>query len=537
MNLEKYLIKKYDLPPDPNNLTIIDLILINYDFPLYQHELKTFSESEKDLSEFDKSIIRLEIDPKRYLMFLLSQSHFSNYIYDLYIQLSSLSDNDSNLTPTNEKTLNRLYAQRKLINRIPKLMKKIFKIILGKRYPNSDTYDLIKFYNVESIQKIINTLNFPKPNILTNNKKFNQIYDKYFTPAIHKVKNFFIKLLDNNLIQASSDKYGLANFDPNLYIYFISYRVGLNIKSTTDLDYLYNWAYEYLHHNMQKSINLVNKIYNITDTNYNNCIQRMINDKAYHFVSKNHMMQTYQAEIDKYASLIDKYNVPSTTKCLLKEISNPNKGLGSYFNNCFYLNTCAWESEKKYEVRTLVMHETYPGHHLQLDLLNNFTHNKYLGTLYSDRFTSFIEGWALFAESIHNETDDLSNFGQTDSNMLRILRIIIDIDIHYYGRSIEECISKMKKHLTMNEINIISEANRYAVLPAQALTYKIGETIFFSIYHKLSQSKSESESEPRSKLTPIHSEQMFQEYKKILLSGYLTTDNLFDKFNLKTVFD
>jgi hypothetical protein len=39
-----------------------------------------------------------------------------------------------------------------------------------------------------------------------------------------------------------------------------------------------------------------------------------------------------------------------------------------------------------------------------------------------------------------------------DSDTLRILRIIVDIDIHYYKKSVDETVLKMKKYKILQTI-------------------------------------------------------------------------------------
>lgn len=94
------------------------------------------------------------------------------------------------------------------------------------------------------------------------------------------------------------------------------------------------------------------------------------------------------------------------------------------------------------------MHEEYSGHHMQIDISDNFSKEAYLTKLYSSIFTSYIEGWVLFAEIIHSDHNNEYNFGQIDANALRIIRIIADIDIHLKGKFPDDVIKNMADNLT-----------------------------------------------------------------------------------------
>jgi uncharacterized protein (DUF885 family) len=168
------------------------------------------------------------------------------------------------------------------------------------------------------------------------------------------------------------------------------------------------------------------------------------------------------------------------------------------------------------------MHESYPGHHMQIDISTHHYKDKNLSKIYQENFTSFIEGWGLFAESLHSDYNLADNFGQLDADLLRILRIIIDIDIHYNGLSPDKAIKKMSKYLSTDIELIVPEVYRYLVYPAQAMSYKIGETVYKEIYNKLKKEKN----------LKIDSKEMYSEYIDILKNGECCINNLLSKYNM-----
>jgi len=94
-------------------------------------------------------------------------------------------------------------------------------------------------------------------------------------------------------------------------------------------------------------------------------------------------------------------------------------------------------------------------------------------------FTAFSEGWALYAERIVweagvYEDDPLGNLGRLHAEMFRAVRLVVDTGIHLKRWTREEAIAYMLEHTGAHEDQIISEVERYIVMPGQALAYKIG---------------------------------------------------------------
>jgi uncharacterized protein (DUF885 family) len=143
----------------------------------------------------------------------------------------------------------------------------------------------------------------------------------------------------------------------------------------------------------------------------------------------------------------------------------------------FYINTHDLQGLHLYEMTSLSLHETVPGHHLQIALqqeikdvpdFRRFSH-----------FTAFMEGWALYAERLGLEMnmydDPNSDFGRLTMEMWRACRLVVDTGIHYFGWSREQAIDFMVENTKMPRQEIQVEVDRYIVSPGQALTYKMGE--------------------------------------------------------------
>jgi uncharacterized protein (DUF885 family) len=142
-----------------------------------------------------------------------------------------------------------------------------------------------------------------------------------------------------------------------------------------------------------------------------------------------------------------------------------------------FANTFKLESRPKWEMETLTLHEAVPGHHIQVAIaqelqgLPEFRKNS--------SYTSFVEGWALYAESLGDEMgfykDPYAKFGRLTYDMWRAVRLVIDTGLHEMNWTRDQAIAFFKENAAKTDQDIIVEVDRYIVWPGQALGYKIGE--------------------------------------------------------------
>lgn len=143
----------------------------------------------------------------------------------------------------------------------------------------------------------------------------------------------------------------------------------------------------------------------------------------------------------------------------------------------FYVPITDVKRYNKYSDEALFLHEAIPGHHYQLSLqqenkdLPEFLHPESMGV--------FVEGWALYAESLGKELglykDPIQYFGMLSMEMHRAIRLVVDTGIHSKGWTREQAIQYSLKNEAESEASIITEIERYMATPGQALSYKIGQ--------------------------------------------------------------
>jgi uncharacterized protein (DUF885 family) len=143
----------------------------------------------------------------------------------------------------------------------------------------------------------------------------------------------------------------------------------------------------------------------------------------------------------------------------------------------FFVNTYNLKTRPKWEMECLTLHEAIPGHHMQVSLaleLDNLPEfRKY------HPYTAYIEGWGLYSESLGTELglykDPYSKFGRLINEMMRAVRLVVDTGLHDLGWSRQQAIDYFIANVGSDEHEAIVEVDRYLVIPAQALAYKIGE--------------------------------------------------------------
>ena len=165
-------------------------------------------------------------------------------------------------------------------------------------------------------------------------------------------------------------------------------------------------------------------------------------------------------------------SAPTTTTAYYQPPSLDGSRPGNY-----YVNLYKPETRPTWEVEALTAHESVPGHHLQIALayeltgLPEFRRNA--------NYTAFIEGWALYAESLGYDLglykDDFSKIGQLNYDMWRAVRLVVDTGMHQFKWTRDQAIYYFQQNTGKNRQDIENEVDRYISWPGQALAYKLGQ--------------------------------------------------------------
>ncbi|MEO6799704.1 MAG: DUF885 family protein [Rhodanobacter sp.] len=142
----------------------------------------------------------------------------------------------------------------------------------------------------------------------------------------------------------------------------------------------------------------------------------------------------------------------------------------------YLVNTYDLKSRPLYNMPALTLHESYPGHALQLELAAErhgqpaFRRNGYI--------SAYGEGWGLYSEYLGNEMGiyktPYQKFGFLTYQMWRACRLVVDTGIHHLGWTRQRAIDYLTSNTALSDREIANEVDRYISWPGQALSYELG---------------------------------------------------------------
>ena len=187
------------------------------------------------------------------------------------------------------------------------------------------------------------------------------------------------------------------------------------------------------------------------------------------------------------AGMAEAFNIKPSAGIVVKRVPEFSEATapGAYYNGpsrdgsrpgTFYANLYDIRATPKYGMRTLAYHEGVPGHHFQIAIKTELEDvpefRKEAG------FTAYSEGWALYAERLAWEMgfqdDPYDNLGRLQAELFRAVRLVVDTGIHAKRWTRERAIGYMLENTGNAESDVISEIERYIVMPGQATAYKVG---------------------------------------------------------------
>jgi uncharacterized protein (DUF885 family) len=145
----------------------------------------------------------------------------------------------------------------------------------------------------------------------------------------------------------------------------------------------------------------------------------------------------------------------------------------------YYLNGAHVEERPLHRLAAWTYHEANPGHHLQSALEQAEIGRTPLRRFIADYAAgAFVEGWGLYSERLAEEMglyrNEYERLGMLDAQAFRIARLVVDTGLHALGWDPVRLVNVLgDAGLSREEADI--ELDRYVALPAQALTYRIGQ--------------------------------------------------------------
>lgn len=155
----------------------------------------------------------------------------------------------------------------------------------------------------------------------------------------------------------------------------------------------------------------------------------------------------------------------------------------------YLVNTYDLPSRPLYNMPALTLHESMPGHSLQLALAAEqkgqpaFRREGYI--------SAYGEGWGLYSEYLGNEMGiyktPYDRFGYLTYQMWRACRLVVDTGIHHLGWTRQQAIDYMTQNTALSDREIANEVDRYISWPGQALSYELGYLKILELRQKAEQ--------------------------------------------------
>lgn len=129
----------------------------------------------------------------------------------------------------------------------------------------------------------------------------------------------------------------------------------------------------------------------------------------------------------------------------------------------------------KRQVAWIYFHEAVPGHHYQIKFEEQLEKSK-IKQLFS--YNGYREGWAAYVEELIYEfgtnTTKYDELGKWEWDIIRSVRVAMDVGLNYYGWSDEKALKFWQQHIQGQDDIAKREIGRMKRWPAQVITYKYG---------------------------------------------------------------
>jgi len=224
----------------------------------------------------------------------------------------------------------------------------------------------------------------------------------------------------------------------------------------------------------------------------------MLNGKQFFMKDKAEILKVFQQKKDTVNNYFQHIFFDYTIPELAIEL-RPSDGMGDvpgYYSpedQTFYFNLF----ERKYNIREfdwLYLHEGVPGHHFRTNFESAKENKSDFRSLFN--YPAYVEGWAAYCEEIGKEIGLYQNtydyLGKLEWDLIRSVRVVLDIGINYYGWTDEEALEYWKENIINQDDKAIGEINRMKRWPAQVLTYKVGTAKILELKEKMQEQQGES---------------------------------------------
>ncbi|MCR9182286.1 MAG: DUF885 domain-containing protein [Flavobacteriaceae bacterium] len=307
---------------------------------------------------------------------------------------------------------------------------------------------------------------------------------QYFKPAYESI----ISWLEAEMPNAEEAPTGVSRH-PNGEAYY-NYRLKTSTTTNLTADEVHNIGLEEVARIQEEMMAIKNKV------GFEGSLQeffKFVNtDEQFFFPNTDEGRQGYLDESTKYLDeltkkLPDYFGILPKADLVVKRVESFREQDGApqhYFpgtpdgsrSGIYYAHLSDMNAMPKTTMEGVAYHEGNPGHHMQISIaqeLESVPEFRKRG-----RYTSYVEGWALYSEILAKEMGGYENpyydFGRLVNEIWRAIRLVVDTGLHSKGWTEVEAIAYFSENSSIAPGAIKAEVQRYMVMPGQATAYKIG---------------------------------------------------------------
>ncbi len=136
-------------------------------------------------------------------------------------------------------------------------------------------------------------------------------------------------------------------------------------------------------------------------------------------------------------------------------------------------------------IRDVAVHESFPGHFLQLSASNRGSLLPLLGTMAGNLGVETVEGWAHYCEQMMMEKGFVTGLEakmvQLTGAIWRAVRIILDVQLGRGEMTFDEAVNMLVKETGMSREGATAEVRRYTMSPGYPLSYLLGKHLIIQL--------------------------------------------------------
>ncbi|MFX1301553.1 MAG: DUF885 domain-containing protein [Promethearchaeota archaeon] len=142
-------------------------------------------------------------------------------------------------------------------------------------------------------------------------------------------------------------------------------------------------------------------------------------------------------------------------------------------------------------IRNVAVHESFPGHFLQLSASNRGSLIRLLGTMVGNLGIETVEGWAHYCEQMMMEKGFVTGLEakmiQLTGAIWRAVRIIVDVQLGRKEMTFDEAVNMLVKEASMSKEGATAEVRRYTMSPGYPLSYLLGKHLILQLRDEIMQ--------------------------------------------------